>query len=368
MKKRLSLSGSCPLDVRMCLDSGEMELPTKQFRTAHSVLAHSVDRWRSFVFDGMAWCPEDVSSLIPTVLPNIVEVGYYVCVEDGDEGTVLPDEEDEFIDPPYRSWPIAPKLQKFATTAAGQFHFVGCPLVKEYSVTSIRGSWGDPNLTRRSWQERWRRYILYIHTTCLGIESLEGGTDSGVDTIMPGPVQWIPQEKWNILPRLRRLVIESVGAVTLVSLLAHINAPDLREVRIGFVQEAVPLPVPEFTLSIPSSCKLRFDYSPIRAIKLFLSHITGLDQLSIAVEMTHALQIKGCEHYGFLPYQVPKTEDERIIMDATAFKWVDDHVQSLDLVLQEECEWVPGAEEQLKLQVLKMMILAHRLENAAEVS
>ncbi|KAG9048509.1 hypothetical protein FS837_012699 [Tulasnella sp. UAMH 9824] len=118
MKKRLKLSGSCPLDVRICLGNSDMEIPTKTFRTAYNVLVQSVDRWRSFVFDGMAWGPEDVSPFIPEVLPNVVEAGYYVLLENGDEGTALPDEEDELIDPPYKSWPVAPELQKFTTTAA----------------------------------------------------------------------------------------------------------------------------------------------------------------------------------------------------------------------------------------------------------
>lgn len=141
-KKRLTLSGSCPLDVRICLSGNGMKAPTKTFRAAYSVLAQSVDRWRSFVFDGMAWCPEDVGPFIPAALPNVVEAGYYVLLEDGNEGTALPDEEDELIDPPFKSWPVAPKLQKFTTRAAGQFHFVGCPLVKEYSIGNFRSSWG----------------------------------------------------------------------------------------------------------------------------------------------------------------------------------------------------------------------------------
>ncbi|KAG8906006.1 hypothetical protein FRC01_008170 [Tulasnella sp. 417] len=370
MKKRLALSGSCLLDVRICLGDTDRELPTEQFRTTHAVLVQSVGRWRSFIFDGMAWCPEDVSPFIPAALPNVVEAGYYVLVEEGYEGTIQPDEEDELeTDPPYTFWPIAPKLQKFATTAAGQFHFTGCPLVKEYSVTGYRRSWGDVNSTGRSWQERWRRYISYLHATCPGIESLEVGLtmNTGVDTITAGPDQWILQEKWAILPKLRQLRIDSVGGATLTSLLTHITAPDLREVRIGYVQEAIPLPTPEFTLSIPSSCKLRFDYSPIHAIKVFLSHITGLGQLNVIVEMAHAMQVKGCEHFGLLPYQVPEKEDDRIIMDATGFKWVDDHVRSLDLVLQEECEWAPGTKKLLKLQVIKMMILARRLETGEPI-
>ncbi|KAG8944156.1 hypothetical protein FRC00_010733, partial [Tulasnella sp. 408] len=78
--------------------------------------------------------------------------------------------------------------------------------------------------------------------------------------------------------------------------------------------------------------------------------------------MAHALQVKTCEHYGPLPYQVSTNENQGIVMDAKAFKWVDDHVRSLDLVLLDECDWVSGTKELLQLQVLRMMALARQLE------
>ncbi|KIO29848.1 hypothetical protein M407DRAFT_21100 [Tulasnella calospora MUT 4182] len=95
MMKKLSLSGSCPLDVRISLDNTDAKPPTTQFRIAYNILVQSVDRCRSFVFDGLALCPEDVSPYIPAVLPKVVEAGYRVRVDDRDEVTPIPEEEND---------------------------------------------------------------------------------------------------------------------------------------------------------------------------------------------------------------------------------------------------------------------------------
>lgn len=71
-----------------------------------------------------------------------------------DEGTAIPEGEDDQLETPrHKPGPITPKLRRFATTAAWQFHFVGCPLVEEYSVKDYHYTWGDPTSTGRLWQE-----------------------------------------------------------------------------------------------------------------------------------------------------------------------------------------------------------------------
>lgn len=84
--------------------------------------------------------------------------------------------------------------------------------------------------------------------------------------------------------------------------------------------------------------------------------------MTMAIEMAYAVQLPGCEQKDRLPYRVPNDEDERILMNSSAFKWVEDYVQSLELVLKEELEAVPGVKKMLELQVINMMTTAHRHE------
>lgn len=163
-----------------------------------------------------------------------------------------------------------------------------------------------------------------------------------VDTTIPEPSQWIPREKWAILPKLRQLRIDNVDPFTLMSLLTHINAPELREVQIGFVHEGFPPDVP-ITLSIPSSCRLRFENSPIHSNALFLSRVTDLDKRDVVIEMASAFQLQKRRQEGQLSYRLLDDKDEQTLKMTSEFKWVEEHVRTLDLVLRERVRVCSGS-------------------------
>ncbi|KAG8994886.1 hypothetical protein FRB90_000329 [Tulasnella sp. 427] len=369
MTKKLFLSGDSLLDVRIGFDRADAKPPTGRFEIAYNVLIQTVDRWRSFAFDGIALHSEDVHSFIPVILPNVEEVGYFVNVNqeyEDPESTGAAGEGGGYTHPSSSSGSVAPKLQRFATSAPGCFRIAGCPSMQRYTITGYSSDSGDPDMTGRSWQERWEQHVRYLSDAFPNIKMLEIVLDAnkGVDNdpvFTLGLREWVRRD-WVTLPNLEFVRMEGVGPVTLVSFITSLSAPKLQEFKISRVHDALSDQIQEIMPSIPTSCRIQFENSPIHAIRLFLSRFRLIEKLRIAIEMHSALQLGDTPLQWRLPYKVPGSQEDQTWVEASDLKWIRRTVGSVDWTLREDLRSIPGLQVSLHAKILEAIALQPEAE------
>ncbi|KAG8944240.1 hypothetical protein FRC04_002107 [Tulasnella sp. 424] len=335
LRRRLDLARSEPLDIRV--DLGDDVDSYETFRDCYIILLDSIDRWRSFVVQGTVSFNEDLQNWIPGLLPSIVEGAYYVDIENHSEGLAAFDyDAGEDVVFRFKPWTVAPNLRRFAVKTSGQFYFKECPLVTEFVISGM-GHWWGGSLDEHSWHDKWEEYLTQLTERCPQLETLEisdwwdyvEGSD---------PMGWTQAHtKWPLFSHLRTLKADALGAACGIPILSKFNAPDLQNLQLGHIHVCLPVPLPSVTLSIdPSSCRIRFDKSPLHAIKLFLERASQVKELNVSIDLADALEI-GAERYGFVDERGddPAGLRGRVTED---WAWIKENIRSVEWVLPETFE------------------------------
>lgn len=334
LRRRLGLSGREPLYVRVDVGDDADVDDSKTFPALYDILLETVDRWRSFVFQGTLLDNDGPKRWIPQLLPNVEEAAYYGLIEHDNEGLEQFDH-NEGVSKEYRfkPWTVAPKLKRFAVETSGQFYFKECPLVTEFAVSDIAQWWGG-SLDAHSWHDKWEEYLTQLAKLCPQLKTLEISgllEDDGLD-----PMGWTTREsKWPQFPHLHTLKVDAVHAPSTIPIISKFNAPNLRALHLGHIHTCLPLPLPSVTLGIePSSCQIHFDNSPLHAIKLFLQNVSQLSELNVSIAFDDAFGMT-LERYRFTDErgEDPFGERARIIEDWT---WFEKHTRSVQWILSRE--------------------------------
>ncbi|KAG8891438.1 hypothetical protein FRC00_013669, partial [Tulasnella sp. 408] len=173
LRRRIELSSREPLDVRLNVGYDSDVDSSTTFPGYYQILLETIDRWRSFVFQGIVPFPHSPMQWIPELLPNVVEAAYYGLVEDDTEGLeVLDDDSGELTESRFKPWTAAPKLRRFVVNTPGQFLFMECPLVTELSVSDV-GQWWGGSSSLHSWHDKWEEYSTRLAELCPQLEILE---------------------------------------------------------------------------------------------------------------------------------------------------------------------------------------------------
>ncbi|KIO15319.1 hypothetical protein M407DRAFT_213379, partial [Tulasnella calospora MUT 4182] len=232
LRRRIELSSRESLDVRVDVgDDADVDSSTT-FPDLYDILLETIDRWRSFVFQGTVSFQRMLKLWIPKRLPNVVEAGYYGLIEDDDEGLELCDNDTgEFQEYRFKPWTAAPKLRRFAAETAGQFYFRDCPLVTEFAVSDMGESWGG-NSDVHSWHDKWEEYFILLASRCPQLEVLELSDSWDFDCV--DPMGWTRTEtKWPRFPHLHTLKINAVGSASTIPIISKFNAPNLKTLHLG---------------------------------------------------------------------------------------------------------------------------------------
>ncbi|KAG8926593.1 hypothetical protein FRC00_002747 [Tulasnella sp. 408] len=343
LRRRIKLSNREPLDVRVDVGDGdgdEYDEEDKEddedrgpitFLARYYILLETIDRWRSFVFQGIiAFSPK---RWIPKLLPNVVEAAYYGLIENDNEGIAFFDHDlGKEREHRFKPWTTAPKLRRFAVETSGQFYFIGCPLVTEFSISDIKEWWGGSSDTH-SWHDKWEEYFTQLAEMCPQLETLEICNSFDLEDM--DPMGWTETEtKWPQFPRLRTLKLDGVNAPSTIPIISKMDAPWLGELRLGQIHFCLPLPLSPIDLAFdPSWCRVHFDRSPLRAIKLFLEGIcpSQVDELEISINLRDALGLDG-KAFGFTDKRGDDLNGEpaRIQEDWT---WITENTRSVQWIL-----------------------------------
>lgn len=320
-----------------------MSEPT--FPGYYQILLETIDRWRSFVFQGIVPFPHSPMQWIPQLLPNVVEAAYYGLVEDDTEGLqVFDSDSGELTESRFKPWTAVPKLQRFVVDTPGQFLFLECPLVTELSVSDVGQWWGgSPNL--HSWHDKWEEYFTRLSKLCPQLEILELSGSRQFEC--SERIGWKNKETtWPRFSHLRALKVNAINSPTIIPVILKFNAPNLLNLHLSHIHYCLPHPFAFVTLSIePSSCQVHFDESPLHAIKLFLEGLSQAQELNISVQLSDALGISA-EFSSFVDERGndPKGEAERIKED---WIWIKEHTRSVQWILPQEISGQLLTEEEL---------------------
>ncbi|KAG8967980.1 hypothetical protein FRC05_001690 [Tulasnella sp. 425] len=279
LRRRLDLSGSERLDVRLNVGDNADADVDDSIGELYSILLGCVDRWRSFVIQGIVVLNRDLKYWIPKLLPNVVEAAYYILVEDDMEGLNLFDNDAEFRTKP---WTVAPKLQRFAVKTSGHFHFKTCPLVTEFAVSEMADWWGGDE---HSWHDKWEEYFTQLTKRCPQLQTLEITGGALIDPEGHDSMGWTKTDtKWPLFPHLHTLDLSSLSASSMIPIFTKFNAPNLKNLHLGPIQDCLPFPLPSATFAIdPSKCRIHFNNSPLHAIKLFLEKVSHARELNASL-------------------------------------------------------------------------------------
>ncbi|KAG8967981.1 hypothetical protein FRC05_001691 [Tulasnella sp. 425] len=333
LRRRLSLSGREPLDIRVNVGDDADVDSSKTFRKLYAIIFGSVDRWRSFVIQGIVLFNHSPRHWILKLLPNVLEAAYYLLIEDDEEGLEMSDSDEEgFTEYRFKPWTVAPKLRRFTAKTSGQFYFKKCPLVTEFAVSEM-GEWWGGSADEHSWHDKWEEYLNQLTELCPQLEKFEISDLS--DAEGPDPMGWTQMDtEWPPFSHLHTLNLDALNASSTFPILSKFNAPNLQNLNLGQIHGCLPVPLPSVALSIdPSLCRIRFDNSPLHAIKLFLEKVSQARELSVCISLGDALGLCG-EWFNFIDERgdAPAALRERIIEDWT---WIKENTRSVQWVLPE---------------------------------
>ncbi|KAG8911062.1 hypothetical protein FRC00_007129, partial [Tulasnella sp. 408] len=227
LQRRIELSSREPLDVRVDVGDDADVDSSATFPDLYNILVSTIDRWRSFVFQGSVPFNSSPKQWIPKHLPNVVEAAYYGLIEDDDEGMELFDNNSgELKEYRFKPWTAAPKLRRFAVSTAGQFYFSECPLVIEFSVSDM-GEWWGGSSDLHSWHDKWEEYFIRLAELCPQLEVLELSDSWDSDCV--DPMGWTREKtKWPSFPRLRALKINAINSPSIIPIISKFDAPNLQ--------------------------------------------------------------------------------------------------------------------------------------------
>ncbi|KAG8906841.1 hypothetical protein FRC01_007882 [Tulasnella sp. 417] len=347
LRRRIELSSREPLDIRV--DVGDDEDSSDTLSDLYDSLLTTVDRWRSFVFQGTV--EYSARRWIPHLLPNVVEAAYYGLIEYENEGMELFNSESGEVEVyRFKPWTVSPKLRRFAVETAGQFYFMECPLVTEFSLSEMKPWWGGISDTH-SWHDKWEEFFDELTEMCPQLETLEirnSWYSRGVD-----PMGWTKTAtQWPQFAHLHTLKLDAVNSASVIPIISKLDAPQLRDLHLGHIHICLPLPLPSVTLSIdPSACRVHFDKSPLHAIKLFLEGVSQVQELNLSIELADALGVGvGVETSGKFTDERGddlKGEHERIKEDWT---WITKHTRSVQWILPHYASRLFSRDGELKLE------------------